>query len=560
MPTVPKYQSQVQERGLPSARLTQAADVEAFGGGQSFERVSNEIQKYIIQEKEKADDVATTDAYTQALEAKNRLMYDTENGAMTRRGKNAFGAVEEYSEAYTKELDRIEKGLSNDSQRAVFKKIRQQQGQQLNSSLQRHVFSESQKYDEETTISALDASRDDAIKNYQDSGRIAESIRIQSSAIDAYGARNGLSSEAISKKKLESISATHSGVIERMLNNGQDQLAKAYYDEVKKSLTGSDASTVEKTLQVGSLRGESQRKTDEIVEKNLSLSDSLDMARKINDPELRDSVVSRIKTRFSEQKAVQDQQRLARYQEASNILEETQDKDQIPANIWANLTLSERNTLDSRAKQLASGEPVATDWNVYYDLKTAASNQGTRNKFLRENLLQYRSKLGDGEFKELINLQSNLRNGQQKAVEDISGYRTTTTIVNDTLNNIGIDPTPKPGSEDAEKVALLKRRVDQEIADYAERNNGKKPSNQEIQGILDNLVVKGEVDKFFYNPNKFLFEVEAGDIFLIDSQDIPRAERLKIEEALRVNNIPITEDNVIDLYNRKIQRTLDNAN
>lgn len=560
MPRVPGYSRQIQEGGLPNARFTPSSNIESFGGGQSFQQVTNAASQFIQNKMQEADDIATTEAYANAVKVKNDLIYNPETGAMTRTGKNAIGSVESYTDQYNSELDNIGKGLANDRQRMAFNKIRLQQTSELYSTLQRHEFQEHAKYDQETTKTAITVSMDDAIKNYQSPGKISESIATQIDAIERHGQRSGLPPETIKQQKQRAVSATHSGIIGRMLDNGQDQLAKAYYEEAKKGITGEDASKIEKSLEVGTLRGESQRKTDDIIEKNLSLSDSLEIARDINDPELRDSVVSRIKERFSEQKAVQDQQKLARYQQAANILEDTKDKDQIPANIWANLTLSERNALDSRAKQLASGEPVSTDWKIYYDLKTAASFEGTRNKFLRENLLQYRSKLAEGEFKELINLQSSIRSGQQKAIDSLSGYRTTTMIVNDTLNDIGIDPTPKQGSKDAEKVALLKRRVDQEIADYAERNNGKKPSNQEIQGILDNLVVKGEVDKFFYNPNKFLFEVEEGDIFLIDAKDIPRTERLKIEEALRVNNMPVTEDIVIDLYNRKIQRTLDNAN
>jgi len=554
MPTVPQHERQVRDSALPSARITPAADVEAFGGGSSFQKVTNAAQKFIIQEKQKADDIATTEAYAETVKLKNRLMYDPENGVMTRKGKNAIGAVEEYGDLFNKELDTIENGLSNESQRSVFRTIRLKQGTELNNNLQRHVFTESKRYDEETTVSAIAASRDDAIKNYQDEGKIAENIHIQVASIDAHGARNGLPNEIIAKQKEEAVSATHAGVIDRMLNNNQDKLAKAYFAEIKTSLTGSDTAKIEKNLEVGSLRGEAQRTSDKIVDKTQTLTEGLEMARSIDNPELRDAVVSRVKTRFSEDKAILDQQREARYQQAADVLEETKDRDQIPVNIWSELTLSERNAIDARSKQLASGIPPSTDWKVYYDLKTLASDSTLRNKFLRENLLTYRHKLGDGEFKELVKLQTSLRQGDQKALEQATGYRTENQIVTDTLRAIGVDP-----KKDAEETALLKRRVDEEISDFSKRNN-KKPNTKEVQQIVDNLVVKGEVDGFFFNPNKFLFEVEEGDVFLIDSKDIPRNERLKIEEALRANNLPVTEDAIIDIYNRKIQRTLSNAN
>jgi len=435
----------------------------------------------------------------------------------------------------------------------MFSKIKLRQATEFNSNLQRHEFNEHQRYDQETTLSAIAASRDDAIKNYQNEGNISENLQIQVASIQAHGERNGLAKDVVAKQVQESISSTHSGVISRMLNNNQDQLAKAYFQEVKKSLTGEDTVKLEKSLEVGSLRGEAQRSSDTIMDSANTLSEGLEQARKINDPELRDAVVSRVKTRFSEESVISNQQKEARYKQASDILEQTGDRDKIPSDVWANLSLSERNSIDSRAKQLASGAPAATDWKVYYDLKTAASNNTTRNKFLRENLLTYRHKLGDGEFKELVKLQTSLREGDQKALQEVTGYRTDNQIVTDTLKSIGVDP-----KKDAEQSALFKRRVDEEIADYVKRNN-KKPSTSDVQSIVDNLVVKGEVDGFLYNPNRFLFEVEEGDVFLIDAKDVPRSERLKIEEALQANGLPTTEDNIIDLYNRKIQRKL-NAN
>lgn len=554
MPRVPQYERQVQERGLPSARLTQAADTEAFGGGQSFQQVTNAAAKFIQEKKQEADDIATTEAYSDAVKAKNELMYDPQNGAMNRKGKNAIGAVEEYSDQYQKRLKDIEKKLRNGNQRAMFEKIKSRESLELHNTLQRHEFQEHARYDQETTMSAIEASRDDAIKNYQNNGKVSESISIQVAAIDAHGKRNGLSSEAIKSEKEKAVSSTHSGVINRMLNNGQDKLAKAYFDEVKTSLTGDDTARIEKSLSSGTLRGEAQRKTDEIIGKAESLKDGLEMARSIKDSNLRDEVVSRVKTRFSESKAISDQQKEKRYQQAADILEKTGDKDRIPNDLWSQLSLSERNAIDSRAKQIASGIPVSTDWKVYYELKTQASSSDTRDKFLRTNLLTVRDKLSDSDFKELVKLQSQLRTGDQKALEEVSGYRTANQVVNDTMKSVGIDP-----NKDEEKASLLKRRVDQEISDLAKRT-GKKPNTQEIQGIVDNLLVRGEVDGFFYNPNKFLFEVEKGDVFMVDTKDIPRNERLKIEEALRANNLPITEDSVIDLYNRKLQRNLGNAN
>ena len=240
MPTVPQYERQVRDSALPAARITPSAELEAFGGGQSFQQATNAIQSYVLEEKKKADDIATTDAYAKAVQSRNRLLNDPAQGLITLKGKNAIGASEKYGDLFNKEMDSIEGGLANEDQRLVFRKIRQTQELDFNSDLQKYVYSETQRYDQETTSSAISASKDDAVQNYMNPGKVAESIKIQGALMDAFGARNGMPTELVEQKKREVISSTHTEVINRMINSDQDKLAKAYFDEVKPTLTGDD--------------------------------------------------------------------------------------------------------------------------------------------------------------------------------------------------------------------------------------------------------------------------------------------------------------------------------
>lgn len=570
MPRVPRYNGpQIQETGLPNARVSTNAPIEAFGGGSGLDQSINAAQRtmgvaqeIILEEKKKADDLATADAFARAVQEKHRLTYDTKEGLMTRKGRDSFGAPEEYRERYKKSLDDIENSLGNDDQKLIFKKIRLQQETDFHGSIEKHVFSESKAFDNEVTENGLKVAKDEAILNYQEKGRVEQSIKLQEALIQTHADRNGLPAEWVKVKTEEARSKTHESVINRMLSNGQDMQASKYFKENKENITGADQASLEKILEEGSLRGESQRRTDSIMTKFGTMTEALEDAKKINDPKLRDAVVARVKDEFSLKKVADAQAREQMFNDAANVIEKNGgNRDEIEPVVWAGLSLQERNAIDARARQLREGIPPATNWDKYYELKTAASSDVTRDKFLRENLMVYRPNMADAEFKELVNLQTALRKGDENVEATLDGYRTSSQIVNDTLASAGIDPSPKPGKKDSERVALFRRAVDEQVGMWKRQTGKKDIPTDEVQRIVDNLMVKGVTQSgWFWDTKKHVFELKGDESIAIDAKDIPRVERLKIEEALRKNNIAVSEEKIIELYNRKMSRMVPSGN
>jgi hypothetical protein len=96
MPTVPRYEQRVGQAALPNARVSTNAPIEAFGGGQGLQQVAQAAQEtleIVRKEREKADQLAVLEADTKAARLKTSLFFDPKTGAMTRKGKDAFGAV-----------------------------------------------------------------------------------------------------------------------------------------------------------------------------------------------------------------------------------------------------------------------------------------------------------------------------------------------------------------------------------------------------------------------------------------------------------------------------------
>lgn len=268
---------------------------------------------------------------------------------------------------------------------------------------------------------------------------------------------------------------------------------------------------------------------------------------------LKDKAESESLTNLRNLEWVNQQARENLYNEISLAIEQTGGLSQVPPDKWSMLDKSQRDALKSYAKNIAEGNQIPTDWDTYYELKTKAANPETRKKFEREDLTKYRNKLGTAEYKELIGLQSGIREGKKD--KSLDGFRTHKQIVDDTLNSVGIDPTPKPGDK-AKQVSDFRRMVDEQIQQRQEVT-GKEVTNQEVQEIVDNLIVKGRVPEsgFFFDDEKRRFQLESGEKIVVeDVKEVPRTERQKIEDALRRRGSPVNDDTVLELYNRKLSR------
>lgn len=515
--------------------------------------VTRELAGVFERERQKANQVAILDADNQLSETQIELQSE----AFKRQGKDALEALPKTAEQWKERASAIESSLSNDDQKLAFRRLATGRWESLHETVARHTDSEMQKYDASTTDAAIQNRLNEALANYTDPAAVGSAVAETRAIITDFGRRHGVGSDVLKQQTAAAVSRVHAGVIDRMLANGNDLAASNYYKAAKPEVTGADAVQLEKALEEGSLRGESQRQADAIVAAAPSRSAALEEVRKITDPKVRDATENRVNQFFSEKSQADRETGEANMLNATNIVDKTGSVYQIPPALWTTFTVGERAQLKEYAKQRAKGEPVATDWATYYDLESLASSDATRDRFLRTNLLGYRARLGDTEFKQLVDLQASLRRGDEKAAATLGGIRTTQQVVSDGLAAVGIDPTPKPGSDDAERGALFRRQVDQAAAQLEAQTN-KKPTATDMQGIVDNLLVKGVTSAggFFgwlgFHKDVRQFERGGDEDFVLDVTDVPAGERAKIEQALRGAGQPVTDANVLRLYQRKL--------
>lgn len=572
MPRIPEFTPKVRQQGLPGVRVSTDAPIEAFGGGASLQRLetagnqlATQSQKIFEEEKRKADDIATTEFYTKLASKKQELFWDPEKGVIGKKGKDSFGALDEYGTQFDKYADELEAGLATEEQRLMARKIRQKERLEFDGQVQRHVFQEAEKFQDQTIKAGVATARNDAVLNYHDPAKVQSALQLQESLI-LQGAK-GKPPALVQAEIQEVRSKTHTEIVARMLANGQDLPAKAHFEKNRQMFTGEDATRLEKALEEGTLLGESQRQSDSIYKKHPGdMSAALAEARSIQDPKLRKATADQIEERFSQKKRAEEQANDEMNKRASDIIDKggtIQDVMKQMATEWPLLSSSQRSALKSYAETRSKGLEPQTNWELYTDLKMMAATPELRSQFLQGGIYKYRNQLSDERYKEMVDIWTGLKNGDEKTKNLLDGYRTDAQIVNDTLSAIGIDPTPKQGSDDSKKVALFRSKVDEEIR-RKQSELGRKVNNQELQEIVDNFVVKGKVKGTgifgYFQDEKRQFELEPGQDVEISPTDIPKAERQKIEAALKARKLPVSDQAIVELYRRKTQSMVNRGN
>lgn len=557
MPRVPVLTQRVDTAPLPGTKLSPGAPAAAFQPAAPVDLSGAE--RFFQEERAKEDQVAVLDADNQL----SQLGTDLQTQAFARKGKDALGATKEITQTWKAQSSAIEGTLATDRQKLAFRQRAQARYASLYDAVERHTASEAAAYDQQTTNAALVNRLNDAIANYQDPEKVAGAIAEQRAILTDYGRRTGIAPEALTQQLAAVTSRTHAAVIDRMLSNGQDLAAQKYHDQVKDALVGQDAVGVEKALEEGSSRGESQRQADAITAKGGGLTEWLAAAKTIQDPKVRDLVETRLRQTSAEQREAERDRRESLMQSATNIVERTHDITAVPPSTWTSLQLSDREALRHYAEQLQTGGKVHTDWTTYYQLKSLASveDPAVRTRFLQTNLLSYRGSLADSEFKELVDLQAALRKGDSKADEQLRGIRTNAQVVNDALLAVGVDPSPDPKKNkgDVEKATQFRRAVDEQVIEL-ERRTGKKATPDDVQAITDRLLTSAVVagkSSFWGTPTtRRVYESQPGERLVLTIDDVPRGERTQIESALTRGGYPVTDANILKLYTQRIGRML----
>lgn len=559
MPTVPRYEPAARDEALPNARVSTTGpgvlpvDESQKIVGAARNQAIDTAQKFFLNEKRKGDELAVLDADRKLSEVETDLLYNPETGAMNRKGKDAFGLPGEVMGNFGKQSEEIEKGLSNNEQKSAYYARRSQRQVDIDRQLQRHVSTETRNYATDVTKAFVVNERNAAGANYMDGERVEKAIDGQLDAIVKFNKdHNGLDENdpQVKMQLAEVTSDTYKTVLARMLSTGKNLTAKDYFAHKREFMTAEDAAAMEKAIHHGNLLGEAQDVALQITSKHSNIGTAFKAVDKLDgkDPEVIKEAKSLIRESLSAREAGIVDMKEGVTQEFSKQMEKGKSFFDIKKDPrWFEIDMDQRRALEAKSKM---GSDRPTVQSVWYKLESASSHPETRDAFLKTNLLLHEADLSNSDFQELARRQAAIRSGDEKVVQQLDGISSKESIVNGFLREIDIDPTPKDSDKaTAAKVNLFREMVDKEIVSI-QNSTSKKVTNEQVSEIVKRLGVEGVTKKgWFSDDRKRVFELEPGDTLEVSPRDIPKASRIKIENGLRAQGIPVNDANIIRIYN-----------
>lgn len=204
------------------------------------------------------------------------------------------------------------------------------------------------------------------------------------------------------------------------------------------------------------------------------------------------------------------------------------------------------------AGNLARGVEPNTDWKLWYDIVSDPA------KLRGANLMLYRSRLGDTEFKQLTAMQ-----GELNKPDDTKGAVITT--INDVVKQGAIDAGILPGrgnpnDDQAKAFGSFQREVTTRVRAFeATQLGGKRAANpDEVQKVVDGITMdKAYWDGWGMDSQKPVYnmtDAERQTAYVkvgaeeVKLSAIPQSQRQRIIQALSSRGQPVSEQRIAELW------------
>lgn len=580
MPTVPQGNRRVRNSVLPGARVNTQVTDEVFGGGQGVRQIEQASQNLLQtttaiyqEEAKKANRSVNLNVNSKFKRDFGELMTNPETGYLSVKGKAAAEKFKDYEDKFDNLANTYLESLATDEQRDMFKQDLRNYKEDFVSKSQGHIFNETTAYNNQETEANIKINQEYAVKNYTAPGEVGKSLKSQEALIDEMGERNGLPKEQIELEKLKARSSTHLNVLNQMVNDDKYKTAKAYVSAIGDQVSSETKEAMLNLVEKSSIKGDSIEMSDQIIGQGLKKHEALAEARKIEDPDRRDAVVARVKSRYSEMEAFEKEEQFSTYNSIGKHILDGGSLDNLPTAQVMKLSYKQLKEFQEFERKQKSGITPNTDLNVHYELEQLAAEKPDAFKSLP--LTQYLNKLAPSDFKKFSRLQAGLRGKDQEAISELDGIRTKKDIVNQTLNELGIEYGSRANQDDNKKANQFRERIDNVVIEK-QRELGRKLNNNELNDIVDELRTDVVLDNgLLWNTTKKSFEIgiedlEDADLDSLDEvernnilfsvqrnmkyEDIPKEEASKISEALQRNGMSATREKIVQYYFKNISK------
>jgi uncharacterized protein (TIGR02594 family) len=210
----------------------------------------------------------------------------------------------------------------------------------------------------------------------------------------------------------------------------------------------------------------------------------------ITDPQERAATMKALGAYYTAQKKSIDATRDQAQQWANTqvMTDPTFDPMKLPINVQTAIGPAGMSSLiEYREKVRTSGQPV-TDDHTLYDLQTQYADDP--EGFAKVDLFQYRSKLSDQDWDKVTGWRQTALTDQRKAKDESLDLTGAFSQSRDQLEAVGVIKQPSKMSDaDNKRVAQFQNALADQLQEFKQANNGKKPTQTDVQSMINRLLL-----------------------------------------------------------------------
>lgn len=492
MARVPRYNLERQVRAVSGVQQNISAPIDAFGGAEASALAAvgqglGDVASRMADMREQDDILAAEKAYAE-YQSQTREATIGEGGFLTQQGQNAVDGYEPFEQSLQEMENRIGDTLNN-RQRELYNRQASQLRERTLTNASRHAAGERSTVLNQTMALREEQELLNGLSNWANDDAMGEDLTRLRSVVVARARGQGMTQEQINAALETSFSAYMSNAVTAAVDSGEPGRAADLMERYGDNMRPDHAATARELVREGDMRGRSQRAADDIMAQGLDEREALRLAREIEDPEVRDSVVQRVQARYVDQRRFDTQTREGAANEALAALDAGASLNDLQPSLLKALPDDFVNTM----RRVEQGHPIVTDVAQY------SRYAGMDNAALADvDLTEARGHLNESDYRRVEGWVRSARNGD-------TANRGTELSFTGQVNRAARDA--KITSD--EDVNLFYQEVQREVSE-AGAEAGRRLTAVERQEVINNLAREIVIDGpgWFDRRSGRVFETE----------------------------------------------------
>ena len=426
----------------------------------------------IAEEQDKQKAVKLKNAIYQEWEKPN--LYSQE-GYFNQLGQNASGRSGEVLQSYNEFIKNKseELGLTSARGQRYINELLSRTSERISRDVLSHDLKQTQEVTKNDALLLIQNVTQQGINDRNNVEGINRCIADVTVATQNYATNSNMDETQTKLLVKSNVSSALSSIITSCVSEGSLQ-AKVLFDKYKDYLTPDAQVKLGDAVDNLNKKYEAKSLANDLIQNSATLEEALKKADAIENIELSENVSSQIRSKISQQESAKNYaERQANEQFYNNVLIKVQNGQplsytDIPEGMDAQSTLSAMEFVNK------NGNPNTDDevWNILYDMQV-----NNAQEFAKEDLNKYRGYLSDGEYKQFLKSQEEIKKGDY-----YSTIKDDDKMIQEALKTIGLRSDGKRKSAFSEIRSLVR--------EY-ETRKGRKISDTELMNITNSLGYEG---------------------------------------------------------------------